>query len=198
VNEAEQRARIEAIARSWIGTPYHVHAEIKGVGVDCGRLLALVFEEAGFGKIRRTFVSPQFWMHSAKEVFLENVLEYTREIPESEAKPGDVVLYKMGLAYGHGAIIVSPGWPHAVIHAPGPKRCVICTHGRQGTLVKSIRAPRFFTRWMVGRTNGLILNRAIRRPWQTDTAAGCGAARHHVAARRADPMAVGGTAEATR
>ena len=34
MTEAETRAAIVAEAMSWIGTPYHSHARIKGVGVD--------------------------------------------------------------------------------------------------------------------------------------------------------------------
>jgi len=41
------REKIVAEARSWIGTPYHNCADIKGVGVDCGMLLVRVFVDLG-------------------------------------------------------------------------------------------------------------------------------------------------------
>ena len=41
------REKIVAEARSWIGTPYHNCADIKGVGVDCGMLLVRVYVDTG-------------------------------------------------------------------------------------------------------------------------------------------------------
>ncbi len=40
------RARIAAIAREWIGTPFVPHARIKGAGVDCVNLPAAILIEA--------------------------------------------------------------------------------------------------------------------------------------------------------
>ena len=45
--EEDERALVVRIAQEWAGTPYHHRARIKGVGVDCGQLVAGVFEEAG-------------------------------------------------------------------------------------------------------------------------------------------------------
>ncbi|MCC7376783.1 MAG: hypothetical protein IT581_19140 [Verrucomicrobiales bacterium] len=44
---AKLRARIAAIAREWIGTPFVPHARIKGAGVDCVNLPAAILIEAG-------------------------------------------------------------------------------------------------------------------------------------------------------
>ena len=45
--EQEQRARVVEMARTWLGTPYHHCAAIKGVGTDCAMILVAVFQEAG-------------------------------------------------------------------------------------------------------------------------------------------------------
>ena len=42
-----QRAAVVAAARSWIGTPYHHAADVKGVGVDCAMLLVRVYSDLG-------------------------------------------------------------------------------------------------------------------------------------------------------
>jgi len=47
--------------------------------------------------------------------YISIIEKYMREIPESEVKPGDVVVYKLGLAFAHAAIIVK--WPEHVIHS---------------------------------------------------------------------------------
>jgi len=117
MSEAVQRARIDEVARSWVGTPYHDHGEVKGSGVDCAKLLACVFAEAGF--IEKPTIedySPQFFLHQAEERYLGWVTKYAREIPRELAGAGDVVLYKIGHCFAHGAIIIAPGWPH-IIHA---------------------------------------------------------------------------------
>ena len=47
MTEQEQRDLVVKEAYSWIGTPYHHQAMIKGVGVDCALILLAVFREAG-------------------------------------------------------------------------------------------------------------------------------------------------------
>ena len=77
------RELIEKIALTWIGTPYHHHSGIKGVGCDCVHLLIKVYVEAGLMEdYDPGYYPPQFFMHSDEERFLKKVLGYSREIPE--------------------------------------------------------------------------------------------------------------------
>ncbi|MGH7053678.1 MAG: hypothetical protein ACREFA_07660, partial [Stellaceae bacterium] len=43
-----QRGLVVAEAESWIGTPFHHEAAVRGAGVDCLNLLAEVYCAAGF------------------------------------------------------------------------------------------------------------------------------------------------------
>ena len=116
-NEAVARARIDEVARSFVGTPYHDHAEVKGVGCDCATLLKMVFVEAGLvADFDIGPYSPQFFLHQPEERYLGWVAKFAREIPREEAKTGDVVLYKIGQCFAHAAVIIAPGWPH-IVHA---------------------------------------------------------------------------------
>ena len=45
-SESDQE-RLLAIIESWLGTPFHAHAGIKSVGVDCVHLVAEIYREAG-------------------------------------------------------------------------------------------------------------------------------------------------------
>lgn len=147
-SEREQRCRVETIARSWVGTPFHNHAGVKGAGVDCAQLLRCVFTEAGLIEPFDTgYYPPQFMLHAREERFLVWVQRFAREIEEAAVKPGDVVLFRYGHVYSHGAIVVSPGWPKAIIHAYSRSKRVTQTGGRDGELAKPVRCPRFFTRW---------------------------------------------------
>jgi len=46
VQSESERQRLLAIIESWLGTPFHAHAGIKSVGVDCVRLAAEIYKEA--------------------------------------------------------------------------------------------------------------------------------------------------------
>jgi len=87
--------------------------------------------------------SLQVSQHRASTEYIDLVAKYMREIPENEVQPGDVVVYKLGLAYAHGGIVV--GWPDTVIHAiGGNNRGVQHTHGKNTP--KFNKHPRkFFT-----------------------------------------------------
>src|SRR5215467_9771522 len=101
--EEGQRDAVSRIALEWCGTPYHDHGEIKGGGVDCAKLLKVVFVEAG---LVEDFViphySPQFFLHQPEEVYLGLVSKFAREIHIEDVRHGDVVLYKVGKCFAHG------------------------------------------------------------------------------------------------
>jgi cell wall-associated NlpC family hydrolase len=149
LNEIEGRAAIVREAMAWISTPYADHAEVKGRngGTDCAKLIKCCFIRAG---IIEDFVipyySPQHFLHSDREWYIEVILTFAREITEADARPGDVVTYKMGKCHGHGAIIVDPGWP-AIVHAWAPARMVVRGDGLQEGLGDRWRERRFFSHW---------------------------------------------------
>ena len=124
-SERADRDRIEQIAIEYIGTPFHDHGEVKGAGVDCATLLKCIMTEAGVLKpFKLDHYSPQFFLHQAEERYLGWIKRCGGiEIEQDKAKPGDIVIYKIGLCYAHAALIVQPGWP-AIIHAHYGSGCV--------------------------------------------------------------------------
>jgi NlpC/P60 family putative phage cell wall peptidase len=113
----EQRVAIVAEAKNWIGTPYHGHSCLKGHGVDCGQLIYGVFRGCGLVseiQLPKDY-SLQVAKHRVSTEYVDIVDRFFQEIPESEAQPGDIVVYKLGHSFSHAAIIVS--WPDYVIHA---------------------------------------------------------------------------------
>lgn len=114
MNEKEQRERVAMIAKSWLGTKYHHMGKIKGAGVDCLTLISEVFYEAGLvPKIEVPFY-PRDWMqHRGAEKYLEGILRYSKEI-FTEPQKGDLILWKMGRCFSHGAIVID--YP-TIIHA---------------------------------------------------------------------------------
>jgi hypothetical protein len=148
VNEQEQRDRLDHVAREYIGTPFHDHAEVKGAGVDCATFLKCVAIEAGAVQpFKLDHYSPQFFLHQSEERYIGWVEKFAREISQDEAKPGDIVLYKVGLCFAHGAMILKPGWPH-IIHAHFASKCVRReTNGNRPRLGTKILGMKFFSLW---------------------------------------------------
>lgn len=111
---SRHRAAVVEEAASWIGTPFHHAARLKGVGVDCLMLLAEVYERAGVcaRRIEPPFYVPDWHLHRDAERYLEGLLRYTREIASPE--PGDIALFRFGRTFSHGAIVTA--WPR-VVHA---------------------------------------------------------------------------------
>lgn len=104
-------------ANSWVGTPYHHHGRLKGVGVDCAMLLAEVFERAGVvPHVDPGVYPPQFGMHRSEEQFIGFVERYGQEV--MFPTPGGVVLFKYGRCFSHGGIVVENDlFVHAVLKA---------------------------------------------------------------------------------
>lgn len=149
MTEAEARAAIVAETRSWIATPYHHFAKIKGVGVDCATLISETFSRVGLiPPVEIPEYSPQWFMHQSAELYMERVMERAKQT--DDPKPGDVALWKVGRCFAHGAIVVDPGWPR-IIHAYQAAGFVLEANGTDAALARhksgKPREVRFFTLW---------------------------------------------------
>lgn len=110
-----ERAAYVAAARSWIGTPFHDNASVKGVGVDCAQLVRAAALETGLREIEPTGeYSPQFMLHRDAEILVTFIKRYAVEIEADRAREGDLVVYKIGRVFAHVAILTGPG---TIIHA---------------------------------------------------------------------------------
>lgn len=107
----EQRRAVVAEATTWIGTPYHHHARIKGVGVDCAQILCAVYEACGLVEHVDTGFYPTDWhLHRSEEIYARWLFKYCLLLePHATVAPGDIALFKFGRCYSHGAIVVDDG-----------------------------------------------------------------------------------------
>jgi len=146
MTETEQRAAVVAEARSWIGTPYHPSADVKGAGVDCGMLLVRVFVDAGLCAPFDPRPYPPDWhLHRSGERYLGFVFDRACEV--SAPQPGDVVTYRFGRCYSHGGI-VTQATPLRIVHAYQSARLVLEEEpARNLELSAAIRKPRYFSCW---------------------------------------------------
>lgn len=111
-----RRAAVIAETESWLGTPFHHAARVKGAGVDCGQLPLAVYEAVGlFPHVDTEHYSPDYAVHQGREWYAELCAALGREIT-GPPEPGDFALFRLygQRVFGHGVIVTA--WP-LVIHA---------------------------------------------------------------------------------
>jgi NlpC/P60 family putative phage cell wall peptidase len=111
------RATIVALARTWLGTPYHHQASVRGVGTDCIGLVRGVWRELYGREAQALPAYTRDWAEAhGRETLLEAARRHLVEIPRFEVCPGDVLVFRWrrGSLAKHCAILSKPT---AMIHA---------------------------------------------------------------------------------
>jgi NlpC/P60 family putative phage cell wall peptidase len=113
---------IVAIARGWLGTPYHHQASVRGAGCDCLGLVRGVYAEYT-GHLPET--PPAYsadWAESdGRETMLEAAARHLTPCPLDALASGRVVIFRLrpGMLAKHAAILTSPSsMIHAIEGAP--------------------------------------------------------------------------------
>lgn len=131
---SELRDKVIEEAMTWLRTPWHHMARVKGAGVDCAQFLCGVYEAVGLvPHIDLGFYPIDWHMHQNHSRFLEKLLQYAEPV-ESPLK-GDIAMYKFARHPAHGAIVNT--WPK-IIHAYSEARCVVLDDGSKGRLQKRL------------------------------------------------------------
>lgn len=94
--------------RTWLETPYHHQARVKGAGVDCAQLIAGVAEECGYiepGVAIQNY-STEWHLHNREERMLQYLEEFGCKLKEEPAQPGDILCFKFGRVCSHLGILV--------------------------------------------------------------------------------------------
>jgi hypothetical protein len=128
---ANQRRAVVEEAKTWLKTPFHHAACVKGAGVDCVYMPAAAYNAALGSEIVIPTYSPQWHLHQTGadgkhvELYLDNMktsgfVELSDMDPEfephdesnwvnAEKSVGDLVVVKLARTYAHSAVIVD--WP---------------------------------------------------------------------------------------
>jgi NlpC/P60 family putative phage cell wall peptidase len=89
------RLTVVAIARAWLGTPYHHQASLKGVGTDCIGLVRGIWRELYGQEPQPLPAYTRDWAEAmGRETLLESARRHLVEIPAAEAQPGDVLIFR--------------------------------------------------------------------------------------------------------
>ena len=134
---------IRAEARSWIGTQFAHSAALKGIGVDCIHLVEAVLRAVGLlgdSAIVPSY-SPDWHLHSRRELLLEGLREHCDEVQEPW-QVGDIFVWRYGRAASHCGLYIGDG---KIVHA-ATKDQVRCDPIDSASL-----APRFVAAYRVRR-----------------------------------------------
>ncbi|KMO21056.1 peptidase P60 [Methylobacterium platani] len=117
---ADTRARVVALARTWLGTPYHHQASVRGAGCDCLGLLRGVY--AGLTGLEPEVPPPYTpsWAEDlGRETLREAAARHLVPLAPAAAEPGDVLLFRWreGLPAKHCAIVAAGPPSPRMIHA---------------------------------------------------------------------------------
>lgn len=141
MTEQEQRQRVIDEAMTWLGTPWHHAARIKGAGVDCAMFLAEVYHAAGLLPRIDPGEYPMDWMmHRDEERFLSWVEQYAKI--KKSPKRGDMVIFRFGRTFSHGGVLLDD---ERIIHAYRENGMVVLGEINQGRLAD--RERRFYSLW---------------------------------------------------
>ncbi len=111
------RGDVVRIARTWLGTPYHHQASLKGVGTDClGLVRGVYFELYGSHAEEPPAYSRDWAEASGIETMLAGARRHLIELAAADAAEGDVVIFRWrpGCPAKHSAILSGGG---RMIHA---------------------------------------------------------------------------------
>lgn len=144
MNESEARKAVIEEALSWERTKFEHGQCLKGVSADCSTFLASCYRVAGIFRADIPHLPADWFVHTRKEQYLEELMRHAREYDPVQVKPqpGDIVIVKdtaIGAkVFSHGAIVVN--WP-TVIHCFPP--CVMRSNALQFAAFKN-RKLKFF------------------------------------------------------
>lgn len=144
--ERSMREEVVKAARSWIGTPYHHMADVKGHGVDCAMILVRVYCDLGIAaEFDPRPYTRDWFLHRDEERYLGFLLARSREVRVPNL--GDVAVFRVGRLFAHAGI-VSRLDPLCIIHAFAPAMCVVedvvSANAEIGERVKTARFASFW------------------------------------------------------
>ena len=122
-----KQQQIVSQARTWLGTPFHHQARLKGVGCDCLGLVVGVVDELGLKDKHGQSLAGYDEIAYSKEpdgaYLTQKLTDLLEEVQEPQA--GDLALFSVRDNPQHLAIITDYEGSLGMIHAYAPARRVV-------------------------------------------------------------------------
>jgi NlpC/P60 family putative phage cell wall peptidase len=120
---------IVAQARTWLGTPFHHQARLKGKGCDCLGLIVGVVDELGLKDRNGMKLAEYDEVTYSKEpdgaYLIQKLTGLLDEVPAAEARAGDLALFRIRENPQHLAILTDYEGGLGMIHSFAPSRRVV-------------------------------------------------------------------------
>jgi cell wall-associated NlpC family hydrolase len=152
--EADARCRFITEALTWTGTPFRDCADVKGPNgaVDCAMMLTRSVVDTGLIEpFDPRPYSPRWHVHRSEEKFVDWVTEKLHAREVEQPRVGDVMIWRFGRTYSHGAVLVNS---QEVLHAYHAAGMVILSRLDEPSLshialnALTVRRPvRYFDLW---------------------------------------------------
>lgn len=126
---------IVAMARAWIGTPYHHQASRKGAGSDCLGLVRGLWRDIHGAEPEPLPPYTQDWGEiGGEELLLQGALRHLLPVaPDAPEVPGEVLLFRMR----QGAIAKHLG----ILTLTGPGASFVHAYERHGVIESPLSGP---------------------------------------------------------
>lgn len=116
-------------ARTWLGTPFHHQARLKGKGCDCLGLIVGVVDELGLkdadGRPLAGYDEITYSKEPDGQYLTEKLTGLLAEVPITDARAGDLALFKVRENPQHLAILTDYEGGLGMIHSFAPSRRVV-------------------------------------------------------------------------
>jgi cell wall-associated NlpC family hydrolase len=125
MSDAVTHAQVVAQARTWIGTPFHHQARLKGVGVDCAGLVIGVARDLGL--VQQEFDVTSYPRTPDGSSLMAYLHEHMVALPPgAELRPGHVVCVRFAVDPQHLGILGDyRAGVLSIIHAAARSNAVI-------------------------------------------------------------------------
>ena len=116
-------------ARTWLGTPFHHQARLKGKGCDCLGLIVGVVDELElkdkFGQPLSGYDEVTYSKEPNGAYLMQKLTELLDEVPITEAQAGDLALFTVRDNPQHMAFLTNYDSTLGMIHSYAPARRVV-------------------------------------------------------------------------
>ena len=88
--------KVVALARGWIGTPYHHQASVRGVGCDCLGLVRGVYRDATGRDPEAPPAYSRDWAEAGRiETMIDAAARHLTPVPLDQVCPGHVLIFRL-------------------------------------------------------------------------------------------------------
>lgn len=121
--------QIVSQARTWMGTPFHHQARLKGKGCDCLGLIVGVVDELELkdktGQLLASYDEITYSKLPDGARLIAKLQSVLKEVPKAKKKPGDLGLFEIGGNPQHLAILSDYEGGIGMIHCEARTRKVV-------------------------------------------------------------------------